>query len=1145
MASNDFLLVAAIDFGTTYSGYAFSFKHENERDPMKISANNWGAFSGGPASLKTPTTVLLTPDEQFFAFGYEAEDKYAELALDEEHEDWFYFRRFKMMLFEKIGLKRNITLEDDRGRNVCAQKVFSMAIRFLKNHLLGTLKKQGTGINESDIHWVVTVPAIWNDAAKQFMREASEKAGLTNDQLTVALEPEAASLYCKTLPIERVVGIDNMSLDVFTTGTKYMVLDAGGGTVDITVHEVVEGGALRELHKASGGAWGGTRVDEAFRQLMIKLVGNDIITRFSVEHKADFVDMLREFELKKQNIREDSSGKITIRIPITLRDLFEATSGEVVQETISQTRYSGKIQWKGDRLRVEASVMKSLFQDARNSIFEHIDELFGACNVSDINTILMVGGFSESPLLQAEMRQHFPNKRIVIPQEAGLAVLKGAVLFGHHPTTIVSRIAKFTYGIAMHLSYKNGKHDPSKKIRINGVLKCKDVFSKHVEKGQILNVGEVNYEHYYTPLEDNQKEMALDIYTSTEKDPCYVTDSGSTFLGQLMVKVPNLPGGSKKVWVRMTFGGTEMRVEARDDDTDSVTKAIVALDFGTAYSGYAFSFRNDFEQNHLDISANQWRGGSAALVSLKTPTCCLFSPDGKFHSFGFKAEDKYADLALEDEHENWFYFRRFKMKLYKAFFNIPKLSRDTTLVDENGKSMSALKVFGASIGYLRKHMVDAYGSRVLGIDDVDVKWVLTVPAIWDEAAKQFMREAAELGGIPSSLLSIALEPEAASFYCQEIPLERLEATEGVSFEVFKPGSRYLVLDAGGGTIDITVHEVQKHGKLRELKSASGGNWGGTTVDATFQELLTDLVGHDVWRRFCVENKSDLLDIYREFETKKRVIMPDLDKKFTIRMPISLVEMCEDMNGVGIRKTISSRDRYAETVSWIGDKLRLDACVVKGLFGKTCEDIIGHLRDILDNSETIGISAILMVGGFSESKMLQHAVRSAFPALKVIIPSDAGLAVLKGAVIFGFKPNTIITRVSKYTYGIKIKRAFIDGSDPSEKRELIDGQPTISGIFDKHIECEQEVKEGESLREVWYTPTSRRHTGMRLKIFSSPNKCPEYVSDDGCKCLGEVSVGVPRSGGSVVVKLVHGGTELGVDARDETGAVTKATFDFLG
>lgn len=46
-----------------------------------------------------------------------------------------------------------------------------------------------------------------------------------------------------------------------------------GGTVDITVHEVMVGGTLRELHKASGGAWGGTKVDESFRQFLIKLVG--------------------------------------------------------------------------------------------------------------------------------------------------------------------------------------------------------------------------------------------------------------------------------------------------------------------------------------------------------------------------------------------------------------------------------------------------------------------------------------------------------------------------------------------------------------------------------------------------------------------------------------------------------------------------------------------------------------------------------------------------------------------------------------------------------------------------------------------------------------------------------------------------------
>ena len=98
----DKLVVAAIDFGTTYSGYAFSFKHEYEKEPTKVSSNNWTAGTRGLVSLKTPTTLLLRPDKTFEAFGYEAEDRYADLALDEEHGDWYYFRRFKMMLFEKI-----------------------------------------------------------------------------------------------------------------------------------------------------------------------------------------------------------------------------------------------------------------------------------------------------------------------------------------------------------------------------------------------------------------------------------------------------------------------------------------------------------------------------------------------------------------------------------------------------------------------------------------------------------------------------------------------------------------------------------------------------------------------------------------------------------------------------------------------------------------------------------------------------------------------------------------------------------------------------------------------------------------------------------------------------------------------------------
>lgn len=97
----DKLLVAAIDFGTTFSGYAFSFKHDYKTDPLRISTNqNWVAGSRGLVSLKAPTCVLLDSKKEFLAFGYEAEDMYSELALDDNHFDYYFFKRFKMVLHD-------------------------------------------------------------------------------------------------------------------------------------------------------------------------------------------------------------------------------------------------------------------------------------------------------------------------------------------------------------------------------------------------------------------------------------------------------------------------------------------------------------------------------------------------------------------------------------------------------------------------------------------------------------------------------------------------------------------------------------------------------------------------------------------------------------------------------------------------------------------------------------------------------------------------------------------------------------------------------------------------------------------------------------------------------------------------------------
>ena len=63
------------------------------------------------------------------------------------------------------------------GKQMRGIDVFSAAISFMKDHLIDNVNKSNAanGITVESIRWVLTVPAIWSDSAKQFMREAAEK----------------------------------------------------------------------------------------------------------------------------------------------------------------------------------------------------------------------------------------------------------------------------------------------------------------------------------------------------------------------------------------------------------------------------------------------------------------------------------------------------------------------------------------------------------------------------------------------------------------------------------------------------------------------------------------------------------------------------------------------------------------------------------------------------------------------------------------------------------------------------------------------------------------------------------------------------------------------------------------------------------
>ena len=89
---------------------------------------------------------------------------------------------------------------------------------------------------------------------------------------------------------------------------------------------------------------------------------------------------------------------------------------------------------------------------------------------------------------------------------------------------------------------------------------------------------------------------------------------------------------------------------------------VAAIDFGTTYSGYAFSFTRDPDSIHM---MRKWEGGDPGVSNQKTPTTLLLKPNGEFHSFGFGARDFYHDLE-EGEARKWYYFEKFKMSLHSS-----------------------------------------------------------------------------------------------------------------------------------------------------------------------------------------------------------------------------------------------------------------------------------------------------------------------------------------------------------------------------------------------------------------------------------------------------------------------------------------------
>ena len=367
---------------------------------------------------------------------------------------------------------------------------------------------------------------------------------------------------------------------IFSGKTRYVVVDCGGGTVDLTVHELdTENGTLSELHRGTGGACGAIGVDEEFEKLLKKIFGKDFIEQFKAKRPAGWVDLIIAFEAKKRTASPNKTNSLNISLPYSFIEYYKKHKSSSIESAVKKLN-DPNVKWSSQgMLRVAPETMKALFRPVLAKIVEHIRVLITKEDVCGIQYLFLVGGFAESPLLQATIRENFGSEmKIIIPQDVGLTILKGAVLFGLDPSVVRVRRAPMTYGVGVLNRYIPGKHPRNKLVKKNGVEWCTDVFDKFVVTDEPVKLGE-SVARSYATAKPGQTSTVITIFCTEDDGVMFISDAGVRKCGQLRIEMPevtvNNPKKPRELRASMIFGDTEIKVMAVDVLTGKDTKATI------------------------------------------------------------------------------------------------------------------------------------------------------------------------------------------------------------------------------------------------------------------------------------------------------------------------------------------------------------------------------------------------------------------------------------------------------------------------------------------------------------------------------------------------------------------------------------------
>jgi actin-like ATPase involved in cell morphogenesis len=256
-------------------------------------------------------------------------------------------------------------------------------------------------------------------------------------------------------------------------------------------------------------------------------------------------------------------------------------------------------------------------------------------------------------------------------------------------------------------------------------------------------------------------------------------------------------------------------------------------------------------------------------------------------------------------------------------------------------------------------------ARALFNGDPPKSVVLTCPVAWSDNRRDRLCQAATLADIPRVLL--LEEPIAAA-----VNLLRRDSLADVP-----DGSRVVVYDFGGGTLDIAI--LRRHGQTFVLDGPTGGSdvLGGENIDDQLQRWILDELSD--------EDRAGLLDAHSTAE-------PEVWNRAAYQIRREAREAKEAL----LHRRVQTIRLPSPPLSI--SELELDETILRDRVGGMLGSAIDCLARLLEEArvEPSELAAIYLVGGCSRLSLLKRVLGERFPGIPLPQGADPKQAVALGA-----------------------------------------------------------------------------------------------------------------------------------------------------